>query len=100
MTEDLLSHDERLRLECLAQALRLEVSGHGSNDGSVSSIVDMAREFEAYIADPPEPAPQASKAMAAFGLGRYITEPVTREQTDAALDTVHRRLTQQPANGD
>ena len=97
MTEDLLSHDERLHLECVAQAVALHAM---KPTPSAEHIVCMARKLEAYIADPPEPAPQVSKAMAAFGLGRYITEPVTREQTDAALDTVHRRLTQQPANGD
>ena len=71
MTEDLLSHDERLRLECVAQAVALHAM---KPTPSAEHIVSMGRQFAAYIADPPEDAPQVSKEMATFGLGQH-TEP-------------------------
>lgn len=43
MLEDKLEHDERLRLECLAQA---NVTSHGQ---SAEVIVQKAREFEQYV---------------------------------------------------
>ena len=98
MTEDLLSHAERLRLECLAQVVALHAM---KTTPSAGHIIRMASQFEAYIADPPEAAPQVAKIIDSFGApGRYITEPMSSEQTEAALDAVHRRLTGRPTNGD
>lgn len=45
MIEDKLSHDERLRLECVAQA----VSSSTLNGNSAEGIVYKASKFEDYI---------------------------------------------------
>lgn len=56
-TEDKLSHDERLRLEALAQAIQSGMMGH--NDRA-DTIVQRANIFEAYIRN--GVATQANKA--------------------------------------
>lgn len=45
MIEDKLSHDERLRLECIAQA---NVLAHGKSV-SAEQVVDTAARFERYV---------------------------------------------------
>ena len=46
MHEDKLTHDERLRLECLAQA----IANHAMlNSPSPSQLVREAQEYERYI---------------------------------------------------
>lgn len=49
MIEDKLSHAERLRLECLAQAVQ-----HSQVPGSADAyeIVSRARIFESFVRDP------------------------------------------------
>lgn len=43
MLEDKLSREERIRLECIAQA------NAGSFGRTVGNVIDTAKEFEAYI---------------------------------------------------
>lgn len=43
MVEDKLTHDERLRLECIAQAVA------SRPNAAASTIVSSAKEFEKYI---------------------------------------------------
>lgn len=46
MIEDKLTHDERLRLECVAQAVQMNaMRGLASAEG----VVDAAKTFEAYV---------------------------------------------------
>lgn len=55
MIEDQLTHDERLRLECLAQAVQSRASsGPGANHPA--NIVQSAERFERFVRDP-EPGP-------------------------------------------
>lgn len=48
MIEDKLTHDERLRLECVAQS----VANNAMQRASVEKIVSDARAFEEFIRGP------------------------------------------------
>jgi hypothetical protein len=48
MIEDKLEHDERLRLECLAQAI---VAGKMTVDDDTDGIIARASKFEAYVTE-------------------------------------------------
>jgi hypothetical protein len=45
MIEDKLEHDERLRLECVAQTIQ----NSAGSQPSVEHIINMAKELEKYI---------------------------------------------------
>jgi hypothetical protein len=47
--EDKLSHDERLRLECLAQAVQLASAKAMSRSGSIVSGESVIRDTEAFV---------------------------------------------------
>jgi hypothetical protein len=47
MTEDQLSHDERRRLECVAQAVALRAGGVNPSDGG--TVVRTAAVIERYV---------------------------------------------------
>lgn len=49
MVEDKLTHDERLRLECLAQAVALHAMG---NKPSADVLIKYAEDFEAWVKEP------------------------------------------------
>lgn len=46
MMEDKLDHDERLRLECLAQSI---AAHHAMVGQGRQGIIDRAKEFEQYV---------------------------------------------------
>jgi ABC-type thiamine transport system ATPase subunit len=48
MIEDKLTHDERLRLECLAQAIQTVALAKAYGVGS-SPILDVAADFEKFV---------------------------------------------------
>lgn len=50
MIEDKLTHDERLRLECVAQAVAYSSTTQVRASGE-ASIVSIAKTFEAYVKD-------------------------------------------------
>lgn len=55
MIEDKLSYAERLRLECLNQAVQRNVMKPVSND----EIIATAQAFEGYVKDQPNEDPEA-----------------------------------------
>lgn len=51
MPEDLLNHDERLRLECLAQA-NVTVQGRPIQESTAAdSILGLAARYERFVAE-------------------------------------------------
>lgn len=51
MMEDKLEHDERLRLECIAQAVQASASSLRASTVTPDRIVTIAKSFERYITD-------------------------------------------------
>jgi hypothetical protein len=49
MNEDKLSHDERLRLECLTQAIASVEAGTVSHPFRGLNLIDLAIQFEEYV---------------------------------------------------
>lgn len=49
MHEDKLSHGERIRLECIAQAINSLGPGFGAQDSN--KVVEVALKFEEYVLD-------------------------------------------------
>lgn len=52
MIEDKLTHDERLRLECLSQAVAKHASFGGGTKPSDEAIISTARSFEKFMKEP------------------------------------------------
>lgn len=56
MHEDKLTHDERLRLECIAQAVQTLIVVRPA--GSLGqSVIEIARQYEGYLNPQPAAAP-------------------------------------------
>ena len=49
MVEDKLSHDERLKLECLAQSIAFNAYVHGPHPANPAKIIYAAEVFEKYV---------------------------------------------------
>lgn len=49
MLEDKLSHDERLRLECVAQAVNFKGVMQTAGIGGGKTVIELAKDFEKYV---------------------------------------------------